>query len=235
MGWRERLREDIETYLERDPAAGGKAEVVLLYPGLHALWFHRLAHRLYLAGRRFTARAISELARWLTGVEIHPGATIGRRVVIDHGGGVVIGETSWIGDDVLLYQGVTLGGTSQEKTKRHPTIGNGVSIGANATILGPISIGAGARVGAGSVVIHEVPAGATVVGVPGQVVETHHPPVPDLYHADLPDPVARVIGRLVERIEALEAELVASKRDGTGPAADEDREPAPARSGRSRR
>jgi len=206
---------------DNDPAANNLVEVLLTYPGLHAIWLHRVSHRLYR--RRFftLARLVSHVSRFLTGIEIHPGALIGRRVFIDHGMGVVIGETAEIGDECLLYKGVVLGGTSLAKKKRHPTLGRGVVVGSNACILGAITIGDGARIGSGSVVVHPVPAGATVVGVPGKLVRTgrEKPPVSDdpftnkLQHADLPDPLIEVLAawmRLLEkyetRIQALEAQ-----------------------------
>lgn len=200
-----RLREDIQTVFAKDPAAKSVLEVLLCYPGLHAIWYHRIAnwcwrHRLLLLGR-----LISHWARFLTGIEIHPGATIGRRFFIDHGMGVVIGETAEIGDDVLMYHQVTLGGTSLEKKKRHPTIGNNVVIGAGAKILGPFLVGEGAKIGAGSVVIREVPPGATVVGIPGKVVEEAAPrPAVDLDHAALPDPVAEAITNVLQAQQTLQ-------------------------------
>jgi len=187
------------------------------YPGFHALRLHRLAHFLWQRKLRLTARLLSHVNRFLTGVEIHPGARIGRRFFLDHGMGVVIGETAEIGDDVLMYQGVVLGGTSLEKKKRHPTIENSVVIGAAAILLGPITLGEGARVGANSVVVKSVPPGATVVGVPGRVVEEERPPVIDLEHGKLPDPVNEAIrlvledqGKLEERIHRLEELLKVS-------------------------
>jgi serine O-acetyltransferase len=185
-------------------------EVLCCYPGLHAIWFHRLAHFLWVHGLPFLGRLVSHVGRALTGVEIHPGAEIGRRFCIDHGMGVVIGETAEIGDDVLMYQGVVLGGTSLEKTKRHPTVGNNVVIGAGATLLGPITVGDNARIGAGSVVIKSVPAGTTVVGVPGHIAgltssaetEAHV-----LEHGRLPDPVLRTLSEILERQSRLEARL----------------------------
>lgn len=205
------LGQDIGTVLARDPAARTRLEVVLVYPGLHALWFYRLAHCLWKRRLRLTGRLISHVARLLTGIEIHPGAVIGRRFFIDHGAGVVIGETAEIGDDVLMYQGVVLGGTSLEKKKRHPTIGNNVVIGAAAILLGPITVGYGARIGANSVVVRSVPPGAIVVGVPGRVVGGRKEPVVDLEHGKLPDPFSEAIGlileeqaRLSERIGKLE-------------------------------
>jgi serine O-acetyltransferase len=167
----DRLREDIRCVLERDPAARSSFEVLTCYPGLHALWMHRLAHALWLGGLRWPARFVSHLARWLTGVEIHPGATVGRRVFIDHGMGIVIGETAEIGDDSTIYQGVTLGGTSLVKgAKRHPTLGRGVIVGAGAQVLGGFTVGDGARIGGNAVVVKEVPPGATAVGNPARIL-----------------------------------------------------------------
>src|SRR5262245_36964173 len=221
LGWTSRalgrrrraLSEDVAAVLARDPAARGPTEVVLCYPGLHAIWLHRLAHPLYRRGRFLPARLLSRLGRALTGVEIHPGARIGRRVVIDHGMGVVIGETAEVGDDVLLYQGVTLGGTSLERTKRHPTVGKRVVIGAGARVLGPILIGDDARVGAGSVVTRPVAPGSTVVGVPAHPAHERRPtrPMPNLEHADLPDPMVETVRALVERVSRLETELRAPR------------------------
>jgi serine O-acetyltransferase len=208
------LREDIHTVFAKDPAARRTLEVLLCYPGLHAMWFHRLAHFLWQKKLRLLARLTSQVSRFLTGIEIHPGAKIGRRFFIDHGAGVVIGETSEIGDDVLLYQGVVLGGTTSEKRKRHPTLGNNVVMGAGAIALGAITIGDGARVGSGSVVVKSVSPGVTVVGVPGRTVEDRRKPILDeLDHGKLPDPVAEAIrlvlreqDRLEERMEKLEKE-----------------------------
>ena len=166
----QRLREDLDAAGRRDPAARTRLELALCYPGLHAVWIHRAAHRMWATpGLRLPARVLSQLNRALTGIEIHPGAVIGRRFFIDHGMGVVIGETAEVGDDVMIYHGVTLGGRSMERVKRHPTLGDGVTVGAGARILGPITVGAGAQVGANSVVVKDVPPGAVVVGVPGQV------------------------------------------------------------------
>lgn len=192
------LREDIRTVFKKDPAARSTAEVILFYPGLHALWMHRKANWFWRHNLKFLATWIAFCARFLTNIEIHPGAKIGRRFFIDHGAGVVIGETTEIGDDVLLYQGVVLGGTTHEKKKRHPTIGNDVVVGTGAIVLGPLTIGDSARIGAGSVVIDSVPPGATVVGIPGRVVGDRHKQAEDLQHAKLPDPVAEAI-RLVLR------------------------------------
>jgi serine O-acetyltransferase len=166
----QRIRDDIRCVFERDPAARSAFEILTTYPGVHAVLFHRLAHRLWGWRWFWLARAVSHFARWLTGIEIHPGATIGRRFFIDHGMGVVIGETAEIGDDCTLYHGVTLGGTSWEKGKRHPTLGANVVVGAGAKILGPVQIGEGARIGSNSVVVKDVPASATVVGIPGHIV-----------------------------------------------------------------
>lgn len=164
-----RFREDLRTARERDPAARSTPELVLAYPGLHAVWLHRLAHRLWRhRSGRLAARLVSHVGRWLTGIEIHPGATIGRRLFIDHGMGVVIGETAVVGDDVLIYHGVTLGSRSTVKGRRHPVVGDGVVIGAGARVLGPVVVGAGARIGANSVVVHDVVPGSTVLGIPGR-------------------------------------------------------------------
>ena len=182
------LREDIRTALARDPAARNRLEVMLFYPGVHALLFHRVAHFLWKRKLRLLSRFVSHTARFLTMIEIHPGAVIGRRFFIDHGSGVVIGETAEIGDDVLMYQGVVLGGTTLERKKRHPTIGNHVVIGSAAILLGSITIGDGSRVGANSVVVRSVPAGSVVVGVPGRIVGGRPESVMDLDHGDLPDP-----------------------------------------------
>ena len=167
---RNRLDEDLEAAARRDPSVRSRLELVLCYPGLHAVWIHRVAHRMWAKpGLRLPARLLSQLNRSLTGIEIHPGAVIGRRFFIDHGMGVVIGETAEVGDDVMLYHGVTLGGRSMHRAKRHPTLQDGVTVGAGARILGPITVGAGAQIGANSVVVKDVPAGAVVVGVPGKV------------------------------------------------------------------
>lgn len=207
-GLRSLIREDIQAFFDRDPAARSGAEVILCYPGLHAVWIHRVANRLWRWKRRLLARMLSHFARQITGIEIHPGATIGRRFVIDHGMGVVIGETSEIGDDVMLYQQVTLGGTSLAKQKRHPTIRNGVIVGAGAKVLGAITVDEGAKIGAGAIVVRDVPAGATVVGVAGRVLDRG-------VHHDTEVSVARsggahdstVIELLVDRVEDLEARV----------------------------
>ena len=201
------LREDIQTVFAKDPAARSVLEVVFCYPGLHALWFHRLAHFLWQHKLRFPARFVSHISRFLTGIEIHPRARIGRRFFIDHGAGVVIGETAEIGDDVLIYQGVVLGGTTLKKEKRHPTIGNNVVMGSGAVALGAITIGDGARIGSGSVVVKSVSPGATVVGIPGRIVEDRHKPLTDLEHGKLPDPVAEAIRLVLREQDKLEERL----------------------------
>ncbi|MBM3141889.1 MAG: serine O-acetyltransferase [Chloroflexi bacterium] len=201
------MREDIRTVFDKDPAARSMPEVIFCYPGLHAVWFHRLAHFLWRHKLRFPARFISHISRFLTGIEIHPGAKIGRRFFIDHGAGVVIGETAEIGDDVLMYQGAVLGGTSLKREKRHPTIGNNVVIGTGAIALGAITIGSGARIGSGSVVVRPVPPGATVVGIPGRVVEDGHAPLTNLEHGKLPDPVAEAIRLVLRKQDLFEQRL----------------------------
>ena len=201
------LKEDIQTVLARDPAARSTLEVIFCYPGLHALWFHRLAHFLWKHKLRFCARLLSHANRFLTGIEIHPGARIGRRFFIDHGVGVVIGETAEIGDDVLLYQGVVLGGTTLKKGKRHPTVGNNVVMGAGSVALGDITIEDEARIGAGSVVVKPVPFGSTVVGIPGRIMEDHRTPLMDLEHGTLPDPVAEAIRFILREHDKLEERL----------------------------
>jgi serine O-acetyltransferase len=206
------LREDLDCVFQRDPAARSTLEVLTTYPGVHAILTHRLSHRLWRAGWRFPARLLSFVGRTLTNVDIHPGATIGRRFFIDHGACVVIGETAEVGNDVTLYHGVTLGGTSWNKGKRHPTLADGVVVGAGAKILGPISIGERVRVGANSVVVKDVPADRTVVGVPGRIVDTRVGTARpangiSLDHNLMPDPVAKSIACLIERIEILEREL----------------------------
>ncbi|MBN1659460.1 MAG: serine O-acetyltransferase [Anaerolineae bacterium] len=217
--WRALLREDVETIYRKDPAARTLAEVLTCYPGLHATWLHRIAHALWKRDHYTVARFVSHLSRFLTGIEIHPGATVGRRFFIDHGAGVVIGETAEIGDDVLMYQGAVLGGTSSERVKRHPTVGHNVVIGAHAIILGNVWIGNSAKVGSGSVVIESVPAGATVIGVPGRIVRINGRPPPLGYrgsparprdvldHARLPDPVVETLRCLVDRVELLEGQM----------------------------
>jgi serine O-acetyltransferase len=212
------MREDVETALTHDPAARSPMEVALLYPGIHALWTHRVAHALWARDRKLSARLISHASRFVTGVEIHPGARIGRQVFIDHGMGVVIGETASVGDGCLIYKGVVLGGTSLEHRVRHPQVGSNVVIGSNACVLGNITIGDGARIGSGSVVVKAVPPGATVVGVPGRLVSPSNNRdsrfTAMLDHANLPDPVSDMIRtlaaqneRLRQRLEAVESKL----------------------------
>lgn len=216
-----RMKRDIQAVFERDPAARSVAEVLLCYPGLHAIWLHRLSHPLYLRGYVLLPRLISNFARWITGIEIHPGATIGEGLFIDHGTGVVIGETAELGNNVTLYQGVTLGGTGKEKGKRHPTLGDNVVVASGAKVLGSFTVGANSKIGAGSVVLKEVPPNSTVVGIPGKIVwhegrrvDENSPAQVDLEHNDLPDPVAemmlcmqRNIRRLEDRVKQLEEEL----------------------------
>ncbi len=216
------MREDIQAVFGRDPAARSTWEVLTCYPGLHALWFHRLSHALWVRRVRWLARWIANISRWLTGIEIHPGATIGRRFFIDHGFGVVIGETAQIGDDVTLYQGVTLGGTSWDKGKRHPTLKNNVVVGAGAKVLGPFTVGEGARIGSNAVVTKEVPDGATMVGVLARQVVREKAAQPsdatvaiarklgfDAYglSKDMPDPVANAISKMLEHIHAQDEQL----------------------------
>lgn len=231
----ERMREDIQSVFHRDPAARNTLEVLVCYPGLHAIWLHRVANALWRANWKLLARVVSHSSRWITGIEIHPGATIGRRFFIDHGMGVVIGETAEIGDDVTLYHGVTLGGTSWNKGKRHPTLEDGVIVGAGAKILGPFTVGKGAKVGSNAVVTKEVPPGATAVGIPGRIilpspqavgtpdqqaasegaeVEARRKAIAekigfDAYGvgADMPDPVAKAIGQLLDHLHAVDGRL----------------------------
>jgi serine O-acetyltransferase len=206
----------VQTIYNKDPAARSLVEVLTCYPGLHAGWLHRIAHGLWKRNHLTLARLVSHGNRFFTGIEIHPGARIGRRFFIDHGSGVVIGETAEIGDNVLMYQGAVLGGTSSERTKRHPTIGDGVVIGSNAVILGNVRVGDGAMVGSGSVVVEPVPTGATVIGVPGRIVRMNGQPLDQqpadiLDHARLPDPVVETLKCLVDRVELLERQI----RDAT--------------------
>ncbi len=218
------LREDIQCVFERDPAARTWVEVLTTYPGVHAVFYHRMNHRLWTWGLKWLARWLSALARWLTGIEIHPAAQIGRRFFIDHGMGVVIGETTTIGDDCTLYHGVTLGGTSWQKGKRHPSLGDNVVVGAGAKILGPITMGDGARIGSNSVVLKDVPAGATVVGVPGRIVtgmpkekteqDRHREAIArklgfDAYGMtkEMPDPVAHAINCMLDHIHTLDTRV----------------------------
>lgn len=220
----ERLKEDIQSVFHRDPAARTRFEVITNYPGLHAIWIHRLSHRLWKANWKWLARTISTFARWLTGVEIHPGAKLGRRFFIDHGMGVVIGETAEIGNDVTIYHGVTLGGTSWSAGKRHPTLEDNVVIGAGAKVLGPITMGKGVKVGSNSVVVKDVPQGATVVGIPGRIVMPVSPQASekngqrekiarkygfDAYAValDNPDPVANAIGLMLDHVHLIDTKV----------------------------
>ena len=209
------LWETLTAYQKRDPAARSKLEILLLYAGVHAIIYHRIAHWLFCRKLRFLARLVSQWSRLWTGIEIHPGATIGRRLVIDHGAGIVIGETAQLGDDVLLYQGVTLGGTGKDVGKRHPTIGNNVMVGAGATVLGPITVHDNARIAAGAVVLQEVPEGATAVGVPAQVVRLHGQRVrsyaDEVDQTSVEDPVLEEIRCLSRRVEELEQKLQEQK------------------------
>ena len=211
------LREDVECVFERDPAARTKWEVLTTYPGVHALIMHRIANRLWRRGRRYFPRLLSFWCRLWTNIDIHPGATIGHRFFIDHGAGVVIGETAHVGNDVTIYHGVTLGGTTWNKGKRHPTLRDGVMVGAGAKILGPVTIGEYARVGANTVVVKAVPAGQTVVGIPGKVVQMsaageQNPYGINLNHHLVPDPVGKAISNLIVRIQQLELELEETKQ-----------------------
>ena len=206
----DQLREDIRVVRERDPAARSALEVVLCYPGVHALALHRLGHRLWGAGWLTAARFVSHLSRFLTGIEIHPAARLGRGLFIDHGMGVVIGETTEVGRNVTLLQGVTLGGTSLKREKRHPTLGDNVVVGTGAAVIGAITIGDGSRIGAGSVVVRDVPPNSVVVGVPGRVTYRDGQRVTgeiDMNQTDLPDPVAKAIEHLLDRIRTLEGEV----------------------------
>ena len=218
----EQIREDVRVVFDRDPAARSTFEILTAYPGLHAVMFHRLSHWLWDFGAKWLARMVSHLGRWLTGIEIHPGAVIGRRFFIDHGMGVVIGETAVIGDDCTLYHGVTLGGTSWQKGKRHPTLANDVVVGAGAKVLGPIDVGTGARIGSNAVVLRDVPDNSTVVGVPGRLIERKEA-APDTEHrekiaskmgfdaygatSDAPDPVAHAINCMLDHVHVIETKM----------------------------
>ncbi len=230
------IREDIAAARGTDPAAPSVIAVFIMYSGLHAIWGYRLNHWLWVHGRRGISRWLSQITRHLTGVEIHPGATIGRRFFIDHGMGVVIGETTIIGDDCQLYQGATLGGTGKETGKRHPTLGNNVVVGVGASVLGNVHIGDNCKVGGGAVVVNDVPANCTVVGIPGHIVRHEGvrvgaADVAALRHEDLPDPIVDTIENLQRRIEQLESKLIsmsnssaASTRDDAATAAQEEKE-----------
>jgi serine O-acetyltransferase len=214
------IREDIRTVFNKDPAARSTLEVLCCYPGLHAIWMHRIAHSLWNKQFFFLARLTSHISRTFTGIEIHPGAKLGERVFIDHGSGVVIGETAEVGDDVLIYMGVVLGGTALERKKRHPTVENDVVLGSGAIVLGPITIGRGAKVGAGSVVVRSVPPDATVVGVPAKIAGTPQPSAPSeqLDHNKLPDPVLTVMSQMLDRLSRLEERIQAHEKTSPIPA-----------------
>jgi len=224
MGFWRTLKEDIDAVMENDPAARSRFEVVLTYSGLHAIWAHRIAHWFYKRRMFTVARIISQTSRFFTGIEIHPGAKIGRKLFIDHGMGVVIGETCEIGDEVVIYQGVTLGGTGKEKGKRHPTIGNRVVIASGAKVLGSFTVGDNSNIGANSVVLREVPPNSTVVGIPGRVVKRDGQRVRDrLDHTNLPDPIVDTFREMQHEIESLRAEIeklkaeLAEKREKESP------------------
>jgi len=217
------IREDIDAVLDRDPAAKNRVEVVLLYSGLHALWGYRVHHWLWIHGRTFLARALSQVARLITGIEIHPGAQIGKRFFVDHGMGVVIGETTIVGDDVTLYQGVTLGGTGKETGKRHPTIRNNVVIGAGARVLGNITIGENSRVGAGSVVLRDVPDNSTVVGVPGHIVLRHGKRVVITDPKQINDPLSEALAAVANEVRKLKQEVCELQGRQLTPSDEEDK------------
>src|SRR6267378_636878 len=226
------ISEHISSIMERDPAPKSPLEVLLCYPGLHAVWIDRFTHWLYKARLYLLARLVSQWARWMTGIEIHPGAQIGKRLFIDHGMGVVIGETAVVGDDVTIYQGCTLGGTGKEKGKRHPTILNNVTIGAGARILGNITIGENCRVGAGSVVLRDIPANSTVVGVPGHIVLRDGKRVVITDPKEISDPLSEVIIRLAEEVRELRHRVAEHNHEPCGPdpdlGLDEEIQPPPA-------
>lgn len=211
------IRSDIQSVFDNDPAARSTLEIVFTYAGLHALWAHRIAHWLFKRRLYGIARIISQISRFFTGIEIHPGARIGQRFFIDHGMGVVIGETCEIGDDVVIYQGVTLGGTGKEKGKRHPTIGNNVVIGSGAKVLGSFTVGDYSRIGANAVVLKEVPPHSTVVGNPGRIVKKNGVRVDKLDHGNLPDPIVDVCSQLQQQIDALREQLESLQKNGGNP------------------
>lgn len=208
------MKKDINTIFERDPAAKSIWEILLCYPGLHAIWLHKISHKFYRGGWVFLARFIAHINRFFTGIEIHPGAVLGQGLFIDHGMGIVIGETAVVGQNVTLYKGVVLGGTGKEKGKRHPTIGDNVVVSSNATVLGSITIGNDVKIGAGSVVLKDVPDNCTVVGVPGRVVSRNGLKIADasirgidLNHGELPDPIAEMLALMQQKIEILESRM----------------------------
>lgn len=206
---REELRTDLEAVHRRDPAARSDAEILLLYSGVHAILAYRVAHKLYIAGHPLSARTVSQLARFLTGIEIHPGATIGKGLFIDHGMGVVIGETAEIGDNCTLYQGVTLGGTGKDTGKRHPTLGDNVLVGSGAKVLGPLTIADNCKIAAGAVVLTDIPANSTAVGIPARIVRRQGRRVDDLDQVHIPDPVAQEIKKLKREINDLKKQVAA--------------------------
>lgn len=208
---KDEIKCNVEAIKQRDPAAKSNVEILLLYSGLHAVLAYRVSHKLYVGGHTFSARAISQLAKFLTGIEIHPGATIGKGLVIDHGMGVVIGETTEIGDNCTLYQGVTLGGTGKDVGKRHPTIGNNVLVGAGAKVLGPITIADNSKVAANAVVLKDIAENSTAVGIPARVVRQDGRKVDDLDQVHIPDPVSQEFARLEKKIDELSCELEALK------------------------
>jgi serine O-acetyltransferase len=210
------ISEHLNSILERDPAPRSRLEIVLCYPGLHAVWMHRFTHWLYGLRLYLLARLISQWARWMTGIEIHPGAQIGKRLFIDHGMGVVIGETAIVGDDVTIYQGVTLGGTGKDKGKRHPTILNSVVIGTGAQVLGNITVGENSRVGAASVVIDDVPDNSTIVGVPGHIIFRNGKRVVITNPREIRDPLSDALHEVVQRVEQLEEKVKNAERQGEG-------------------
>jgi len=210
------ISEHVTSIMERDPAPRSRLEVLLCYPGLHAIWIHRFTHWLYGLRLYLLARLISQWARWMTGIEIHPGAQIGRRLFIDHGMGVVIGETAIVGDDVTIYQGVTLGGTGKDKGKRHPTILSQVVIGTGAQVLGNITVGVNSRVGAASVVIDDVPDNSTIVGVPGHIIFRNGKRVVITNPRDIRDPLSDALHEVVQRVEQLEEKVKNAERQGDG-------------------
>ena len=201
------IKYDVRAVKERDPAAKGTVEVLLLYSGVHAILAYRVSHKLYLSKHYFSARAVSQIARFFTGIEIHPGATIGKGLFIDHGMGVVIGETAEIGDNCTIYQGVTLGGTGKDIGKRHPTLGNNVMVGAGAKVLGPIKINDDSKVAANAVVLKEVPQNSTAVGIPAKVVRRHGKPVQDLDQVNIPDPISQELTKIQNKLNKLSREL----------------------------
>ncbi len=201
------IKYDVRAVRDRDPAAKGTVEVLLLYSGVHAILAYRVSHKLYLGKHYFSARAVSQLARFFTGIEIHPGATIGRGLFIDHGMGVVIGETAEIGDNCTIYQGVTLGGTGKDQGKRHPTLGNNVMVGAGAKVLGPIRINDDSKVAANAVVLKEVPHNSTAVGIPAKVVRKHGKPAQDLDQVNIPDPISQELAKIQDKLNKLSREL----------------------------